>query len=187
MISLLGVDHRQRQIAVTLLLADGRTDLQAVVLDLHHCGRWPAPGIHYLDSMHGFGGLFLHRFVNRLLAITGAAIYAGAEHEVRSQRLTLAEQFVDVAFAIPDMHATVGGTESASVWVEAGSYCVAAGARGQATGGLQLAKRLRINHTMVHNSETAERRVDVAEFIDWATACGLDPMEAFEEFLKWRR
>jgi transcriptional regulator with XRE-family HTH domain len=50
-----------------------------------------------------------------------------------------------------------------------------------------LAKQLGINHTMVHNSETAERRVDVAEFVDWAIACGLDPMEAFQEFLRARR
>ena len=50
-----------------------------------------------------------------------------------------------------------------------------------------LAKKLGINHTMVHNSETAERRVDVAEFIDWATACGLDPAEAFKDFLRRRR
>ena len=47
-----------------------------------------------------------------------------------------------------------------------------------------LAKKLRINHTMVHNSETAERRVDVAEFADWANACGLDAVEAFSDFLK---
>jgi transcriptional regulator with XRE-family HTH domain len=50
-----------------------------------------------------------------------------------------------------------------------------------------LANALEINHTMVHNSETAERRVDLAEFIDWATACGLGPMAAFKEFLKRRR
>jgi len=51
----------------------------------------------------------------------------------------------------------------------------------------QLAKKLDLNHTMVHNSETAERRVDIAEFADWATACGVDPLEAFKEFLKRRR
>ena len=51
----------------------------------------------------------------------------------------------------------------------------------------ELARKLGINHTMVHNSETAERRVDVAEFIDWATACNLDPVEAFEGFVKLRR
>jgi transcriptional regulator with XRE-family HTH domain len=51
----------------------------------------------------------------------------------------------------------------------------------------ELAKKLGINHTMVHNSETAERRVDVAEFIDWAIACGMDPLEAFKAFLNRRQ
>jgi len=51
----------------------------------------------------------------------------------------------------------------------------------------ELAKKLGMNHTMLHNSETAERRVDVSEFVDWAIACGIDPLEAFKEFLKWRR
>lgn len=50
-----------------------------------------------------------------------------------------------------------------------------------------LAKKLKMNHTMVHNSETAERRVDIAEFADWATACGVDPVDAFKGFLKERR
>jgi transcriptional regulator with XRE-family HTH domain len=50
-----------------------------------------------------------------------------------------------------------------------------------------LAKKLRLNHTLIHNSETAERRVDVAEFCDWAVACGLEPLEAFADFLKFRK
>ena len=50
-----------------------------------------------------------------------------------------------------------------------------------------LARKLRMNHTMVHNSETAERRVDVSEFIDWAAACGVDPVDAFKELLELRR
>jgi transcriptional regulator with XRE-family HTH domain len=48
----------------------------------------------------------------------------------------------------------------------------------------ELAQRLRMNHTMVHNSETAERRVDVAEFADWCAACGVDPVEALKELLR---
>ena len=51
----------------------------------------------------------------------------------------------------------------------------------------ELAKKLRMNHTMIHNSETAERRVDITEFIDWAMACGVDPIDAFKSFLKKRR
>jgi len=51
----------------------------------------------------------------------------------------------------------------------------------------ELGKRLSITHTMIHSSETAERRVDVAEFADWATACGLDPVDALKEFLNRRK
>ncbi len=50
----------------------------------------------------------------------------------------------------------------------------------------ELAEKLGLQHTLIHNSETAERRVDVAEFADWATACGLDPVEAFRDFMKGR-
>ena len=47
----------------------------------------------------------------------------------------------------------------------------------------ELARKLRMSHTLIHNSETAERRVDVAEFSDWVQACGVDPVDAFKEFL----
>jgi len=47
-----------------------------------------------------------------------------------------------------------------------------------------LAKKMGMSHVMVHNSETAERRVDVTEFRDWCVACGVDPLAAFAELLK---
>jgi transcriptional regulator with XRE-family HTH domain len=44
----------------------------------------------------------------------------------------------------------------------------------------ELAKKLGIHHVMIHNSETAERRVDITEFADWCAACGIDPLEGFK-------
>lgn len=35
----------------------------------------------------------------------------------------------------------------------------------------------------VHNCEVGNRRVDVAEFAAWATACGVDPTTAFARFV----
>lgn len=35
----------------------------------------------------------------------------------------------------------------------------------------------------VHNCETGNRRVDVGEFAAWATACGVEPGEAFRQYL----
>ncbi len=35
----------------------------------------------------------------------------------------------------------------------------------------------------VHNCEIGNRRVDLTEFVKWATACGVDSLEAFRRFL----
>ena len=43
----------------------------------------------------------------------------------------------------------------------------------------QLAGVLRVTHVWVHKSEVGERRVDVAEFLDWCLACEADPDEVF--------
>ena len=50
----------------------------------------------------------------------------------------------------------------------------------------ELAKRLRLTHSLVHNCEAAERRIDVMEFVDWCVACGRDPLEALKEMLRRR-
>ena len=50
----------------------------------------------------------------------------------------------------------------------------------------QLGDRLEKPQSWVHNCESANRRVDVTDFIAWATACGEDPLAAFAQFLKSR-
>lgn len=50
----------------------------------------------------------------------------------------------------------------------------------------ELAMIMGISHVMIHNSETAERRVDIAEFADWCEACGADPLAVFKSFQKRR-
>jgi transcriptional regulator with XRE-family HTH domain len=47
----------------------------------------------------------------------------------------------------------------------------------------ELGERLDKPQSWVHNCETANRRVDVTEFIDWARACGVAPQAAFARFL----
>jgi transcriptional regulator with XRE-family HTH domain len=49
-----------------------------------------------------------------------------------------------------------------------------------------LAAKLRVTHLFVHKSEVSERRVDISEFMDWAIACGVDPVEAFKTLRKQR-
>jgi transcriptional regulator with XRE-family HTH domain len=48
----------------------------------------------------------------------------------------------------------------------------------------ELGKRLKKPQSWVYNCETANRRVDVTEFIAWASACGVDPRTALTRFLE---
>ena len=47
-----------------------------------------------------------------------------------------------------------------------------------------LGERLGKPQSWVHNCESANRRVDVTEFIAWARACHVEPQNAFARFLK---
>lgn len=46
-----------------------------------------------------------------------------------------------------------------------------------------LAGRLGKPQSWVYNCESANRRVDATEFIDWARGCGVDPRDAFARLL----
>ena len=48
----------------------------------------------------------------------------------------------------------------------------------------QIGKILHKPQSYVHNCETANRRVDITEFISWSKACGLNPKTAFALLLK---
>ena len=47
-----------------------------------------------------------------------------------------------------------------------------------------LGAKLKKPQSYIHNCETANRRVDITEFIIWSRACGLDPKKAFAQLLK---
>ena len=47
-----------------------------------------------------------------------------------------------------------------------------------------MGQRLKKPQSWVYNCETANRRVDITEFILWAKACNLDPKKAFAQLLK---
>lgn len=46
-----------------------------------------------------------------------------------------------------------------------------------------LGRLLRKPQSFVYNCETGNRRVDVSEFVAWANACQLDPVDAFRRFV----
>jgi transcriptional regulator with XRE-family HTH domain len=49
----------------------------------------------------------------------------------------------------------------------------------------EIGERLKRPQSWVFNCETANRRVDLTEFIAWAKACSVDPQDAFVRFLKF--
>lgn len=46
-----------------------------------------------------------------------------------------------------------------------------------------LGSRLKRPQSWVYNCETANRRVDVTEFIEWASACGVEPGRALSRLI----
>ena len=47
-----------------------------------------------------------------------------------------------------------------------------------------IGKLLNKPQSYVYNCETANRRVDITEFIAWSKACGISPQTAFSRLLK---
>lgn len=48
----------------------------------------------------------------------------------------------------------------------------------------ELGARMKKPQSWIYNCETANRRVDVTEFIAWAKACGVDVANAFQRFIE---
>ncbi len=48
----------------------------------------------------------------------------------------------------------------------------------------ELGKQLGRPQSWVYNCETANRRVDLAEFVAWCEACGVKPQTGLSRFLK---
>ena len=48
----------------------------------------------------------------------------------------------------------------------------------------QLGKRLEVSQTWVYLRESGRVRVDVADFVDWCRACGVEPKEGFGRLVR---
>ena len=47
----------------------------------------------------------------------------------------------------------------------------------------ELGAKLRKPQSWVYNCEAANRRVDLAEFVAWSSACGVEPVKSMKMFL----
>jgi len=48
----------------------------------------------------------------------------------------------------------------------------------------ELGQRLKKPQSWIYNCESANRRVDLAEFVSWCEACGVKPQDGLKRFLK---
>lgn len=49
-----------------------------------------------------------------------------------------------------------------------------------------LGEKLKRPQSWIYNCECGNRRMDVGEFVEWAKACGADPLEATKRLLRGR-
>lgn len=50
-----------------------------------------------------------------------------------------------------------------------------------------LAKKIGKTQSWVFKTESAARRIDIAEFLEWCVGCDADARKAFEELVRMRR
>lgn len=50
----------------------------------------------------------------------------------------------------------------------------------------ELAQRIGKSQSWVFKSESASRRVDIAEFLEWCVGCGVDPVDAVRRLARLR-
>ena len=99
-----GVDHRKVEGGIALLLADGRLDHDASELDFQRNFYGFALVASHFDMMQAFDAGLLHLGRDRMSAVAGEPIDAGANQKVRADVLRQAIELVNVAFPIADMN-----------------------------------------------------------------------------------
>ena len=101
----LGMDHRQVQRRIPLLLSNRREHTYLTVSNLEDGFLWIAAFVPDLDAMQALDHGFCHLIGDRVIPIAGETVDARADHEMGSSILGGAEEFVDVALTVADMDA----------------------------------------------------------------------------------
>jgi hypothetical protein len=97
------MNNSKIQIGVLLLLADRRKHADATIADLQN--RLPdlTSVVTHLNAMQPPDRNLLHFIGDRVLAISGQPVHAGAHQEMRSHLPCRTEQFVNITLPIADV------------------------------------------------------------------------------------
>src|SRR5262249_21246030 len=100
-----GVNHRQGQRRVPLLLSDRRQNPNPPVLDLEDSVSRIAIVVSDLDVVKTSSLNLIHLIRNRVITATGQTIDTGSHQEARPKLMGFAKRLEDVPYAIADMNA----------------------------------------------------------------------------------
>ena len=103
-VSFLRMDDREDECWILLLLRHRRQHPQAAIFEFEDRCRSFALPVPYGNAMHALDGDLCHLFLHLRRAVAGRAVGAGAHEEMGARIVRGAEQLVDVAFAVTDMH-----------------------------------------------------------------------------------
>src|SRR3954452_8588382 len=106
-----GLDHREPERGIALLLADGWQNANTAVLDFDSRDLDTALAVANLNLMHALDAHFIHLGSYRVMTITRTTVDAAPDDEVGAELLGRAEQLVDVALAITNVDAAGRRTE----------------------------------------------------------------------------
>lgn len=101
-----GMDHRQGQRGIAILLSDRRQDAKFAISDLEDGFIGIALVVSDIDAMQSFDGNLVHFVGDRVISIPGQTVNASPNHEMRSSFPGRAEQLIDVALAITELGAS---------------------------------------------------------------------------------
>jgi hypothetical protein len=77
-----GVDRREDQFRIIFLLADGWADHHASIANFKNCSRKVPLLVPHLNTMQSPNWSLFHRIANRMFAISGPPVDAGAHQEM---------------------------------------------------------------------------------------------------------
>jgi hypothetical protein len=95
--ALFGMDHRQGQRGIAILLSDRQQDANLAISDLKNGLVGIALAVSAFDAMEPFDGDLVHFVGDGVIPVSSQAVDAGPDQEMRSDLLCCAEKLVDVA------------------------------------------------------------------------------------------
>ena len=102
--ALVGMDHRQGELGIVLLLTDGRQYMDAPISQLDQRRLDATFVVTNFNAMHALDARLLHFICYRVAAIACQAVDAGSDKEMGAEFLRGAKQLIDIALAVVDMH-----------------------------------------------------------------------------------